>query len=139
MKVKVVHHQGLVFTGIGDTNHYVMMDTEKRFGGTEGGSKPKELFLMALAGCTGMDVASILKKMRVPLDGFDVWIDAEEANDHPKVFTKIKLEYRFFGKDIDVEKVEQAIELSDTKYCAVSAMLKKALEIESSYRINPED
>jgi putative redox protein len=115
-----------------------MMDSEKRFGGTEGAAKPKELFLMALAGCTGMDVASILSKMRVRLDDFELWIDAEEAEEHPKVFTKIRLEYRFFGKEIDTDKVEQAIELSATKYCAVSAMLKKAVEIQSSYRINPD-
>ena len=139
MKVKVKQVQGLAFTGIGDTNHYVMMDTIARFGGTEGATKPKELFLMALAGCTGMDVVSILQKMRVDLDHFEVWIDAEEAEEHPKVFTKIKLEYRIFGKEVDAEKVEQAIALSDTKYCALSAMIKKTAEIRSSYRINPDD
>lgn len=138
MKVKIRRGEGLSFTGIGDTGHYVMMDTEKRFGGMEGASKPKELFLMALAGCTGMDVASILDKMRIAVDKFEVSIDADMAEEHPKVFTKIQLEYRLWGENIDKDKVEQAIELSETKYCAVSAMIRSAVPIEATYRINPE-
>lgn len=139
MKVNVKQCGDLVFTGIGDTGHYVVMDTESQYGGTDGASKPKELFLMGLAGCTGMDVASILKKMQVHIDGFEVEVEGKMADTHPKVFTKISLEYRFYGKDIDRSKVERAIELSDTKYCAVSAMIRKAAEIESSYEIYPPE
>lgn len=138
MKVSIRQGDGLSFIGIGETGHYVAMDTEAKYGGTDGASKPKELFLMGLAGCTGMDVAAILKKMRVEVDRFEVHIDADEAEDHPKVFTKIRLEYRLWGEAIDTEKVEQAIELSETKYCAVSAMIRPTVPIDASYTINPE-
>lgn len=137
MRVKIRRGEGLSFTAIGDTNHYVAMDTESQFGGTDGASKPKELVLMGLAGCTGMDVASILDKMRVKVDRFEIAVDADMAEVHPKVFTRIHLEYRFWGKDIDTEKVERAIELSETKYCGVTAMLRPAVPIETSYAINP--
>ncbi len=140
MKVRIKQVEGLMFNGVGDSKHWVNMDTIAEFGGTEGASKPKELFLMGLAGCTAMDVASILDKMRVEYDDFEIFVDAEEAEDHPKVFTKIDLEYRIHGRDIDREKVEKAINLSDTKYCALSAMLKKAAEIRSTYTlVTPED
>ena len=139
MKVKIRRGEGLSFMGIGDSKHYIMMDTDSAFGGTEGASKPKELFLMGLAGCTGMDVASILDKMRVSVDRFEVAVDADMAEEHPKVFTKIRLEYLFRGENIDEEKVAHAIELSETKYCAVTAMLRPTVLIETRFSINPEE
>jgi putative redox protein len=88
-----------------------------------------------LGGCTGSDVASILQKKRVKLDGFEMNIEADMSEDHPKVYTKINIEYVFYGKDIKATDVERAIELSQTKYCGVTAMLQKAVEITHSYRI----
>jgi len=137
MNVTVKQIDGLTFAGLGETRHWMVMDGEEQFGGLEGASRPMELFLMALGGCTGMDVASILQKMRVKLDDFEITIDADQAEDHPKVFTKIHLEYRFFGKKIDSEKVEKAIELSQERYCPVTAMLRQATKIHHSYKINP--
>ena len=84
-----------------------------------------------------MDVVSMLKKMHVSLDAFEIRLHADRAEDHPKVFTKIRLEYRLFGKDIDPQKVERAIDLSKSKYCSVSAMLGKAAEIEYGFTIQP--
>lgn len=137
MKVNIRQIEGLAFAGRGESRHWVVMDTLAKFGGLEGASKPMELVLMSLAGCTGMDVVSILKKMRVDIDDFEIGVEAEQAEEHPKVFRTIHLEYRIFGDDIDPEKVEKAIALSQEKYCSVSAMLQKTVAISHAYRINP--
>lgn len=137
MKVSLKQIQGITLAGMGESNHWIVMDSLKKFGGFEAASRPMELFLMSFGGCTGMDVLSILRKMRVGLDDFEIRIDASQAEEHPRVFTKIHLEYRFFGGDIDPGQVEKAIRLSQEKYCPVSAMLRKAVEITHSYRINP--
>jgi putative redox protein len=137
MEAKIVRMQGLTLAGKSDSNHWIVMDTDEPSGGSNASAKPIELILLGLGGCTGMDVISILQKMRVPLDRFEMELHADRAENHPKVFTKIVLEYRLFGKDIDAHKVEKAIELSKTTYCSVSAMLKKAVSIEFTYQINP--
>lgn len=137
MKVAINQIQGLALAGKGESKHWVVMDGPEKFSGLEAGSRPMEVFLISLAGCTGMDVVSLLEKMRVKLDDFKMEVEAERAETHPKVFTKIHIEYLFFGKDIDPEKVEKAIDLSQNKYCSASAMLKKAVDITTSYKINP--
>jgi putative redox protein len=93
------------------------------------------LVLIALAGCTSSDVVSILQKKRVELDDYEVNISAEMCDEHPKVYTKINLEFVFYGENINEKDVERAIELSETKYCSVSAMLNKSVEINHSYKI----
>jgi putative redox protein len=126
---------GIAFAAKGDSNHWVMMDGLESVGGTDAGSRPKELVLYALAGCTASDVVNILKKKRVPLQGFEMHLTGHEAEEHPKVFTDIHVEYVFFGDDISAVDVERAIELSTTKYCSVSAMLTPKVNITHSYRI----
>jgi putative redox protein len=126
---------GIAFAAKGDSNHWVMMDGPESVGGTDAGSRPKELVLYALAGCTASDVVNILKKKRVPLQGFEMHLTGHEAEEHPKVFTDIHVEYVFFGDDISPVDVERAIELSTTKYCSVSAMLTPKVKITHSYRI----
>ena len=138
MEVKIQRIKGLAFIAKGDTNHWVAMDTEEKYGGEYAASKPMELILMGLGGCTGMDVVSILTKMKVHLDDFSMDIGAEQAENFPKVFTKIHILYRFFGKQIDEENIKKAIELSRTKYCSVYAMLSKSVEIDFSYKIISE-
>ncbi len=127
--------EGLTFVGKTDSNFWVPIDAAESIGGSDAGIRPKEMLLLSLAGCTAMDVASILKKKRVPLDDFDIKVSADMTDEHPKVYTKIHLEYVFYGKDIKESDVERAIELSLTKYCGVTAMLEKALTIEHSYRV----
>ena len=83
----------------------------------------------ALAGCTGLDVISILNKMRVALDGFDLEVSASVTDQHPKVFDKIHLIYRFRGKELERSKLERAVELSQKTYCGVTAMLGKTAAI----------
>ncbi|NOX37461.1 MAG: OsmC family protein [Calditrichaeota bacterium] len=126
--------EGITFVGRGESRHWVVMDGPEAFGGSEAGTRPMELFLMSLAGCTGADVASLLKKMRVDVDRFEIVVKGNRAEEHPKVYTKIDLEYRFYGDNLEAvkDKIEKAIELSQWKYCSVSAMIRKA-EIPFSY------
>ena len=130
--------KGITFAGKTDSNHWVTMDGPENFGGSNAGIRPKELILLALAGCTGSDVISILEKKRTPLDDFEINIKADVSDEHPQVFTKIDLEYVFYGKNLNVKDIERAIDLSQTKYCSVTAMLQKSVEILHTYRIVEE-
>ena len=104
----------------------------------ETGPRPVRLLLVGLCGCTGMDVVSILKKKRQPFTGLQVRATAERAEEHPKVFTEIHLEFVVTGDEVDPEAVERSIELSQTKYCPASAMLGEAVPITTSFRIKKE-
>ncbi|MCR4439869.1 MAG: OsmC family protein [bacterium] len=135
MRAVVRQVQGLSFVGKADSNHWVVMDATQKVGGNDAGSRPMELVLMALAGCTGMDVASILEKMRVTLDDFWMELEADQCAEHPKVFTAIRLKYVLVGEQVPREAVDRAIELSQSTYCSVSAMLRKACDISSEVEI----
>lgn len=123
------------FEGKTESGHSVFMDVKPESGGENKGPSPMELVTVALGGCTGMDVVLILKKMKVDLESMTINIDFQRAPDHPKVFTKINLEYNFTGRNIKEEDVKRAIELSQGKYCSVSAMLKKTAEITYKWNI----
>lgn len=127
--------QGLTFAGRTDSNHWVAMDGPRDFGGSDAGIRPKELVLLALAGCTGSDVVSILSKKRVQVDTFEIRVTAEQAETHPQVFTSINLEFVVTGDQIRMADVERAIELSETKYCSVNAMLRGTVSITHSVRL----
>lgn len=135
----VKHIQGVTFAAKADSNHWVMMDGPEGFGGSDAGSRPKELLLMAVGGCTASDVASILAKKRAPVKGFEIHLAADVSEEHPQVFTAIHIEYVIYGEDVVCRDVERAIELSTTKYCSVSAMLRKSVNITHSYRIEPAE
>lgn len=109
--------------------HTIQADAKKEFGGEGKGPRPKPLMMFALAGCTGMDVVSILKKMRVEVEDFDIEIQSEMTEEHPKVYSKMHIIYKFKGKDLPQDKIEKAIRLSQDQYCGVSAMYKKVMEI----------
>jgi len=121
--------ENLKFIGLAPSGHSIAMDGPPESGGENTAIRPGEMTLVALGGCTAIDVVSMLKKMRVEYDSFEVVVDAEEADDYPKVWTKLHLKYVFKGKNIDESKVKKAIELSQEKYCSVSAMLKKTAEL----------
>ena len=127
--------RGITLAGKSDSNHWVMMDGRDPSGAEGAASSPKELLLMALGGCTSMDVISILRKKRVRLDGYEVHLTGTAREEHPQVFTDIHVEYIFYGDDIHVADVEKAIELSTTKYCSVSAMLTPVVHITHSHVI----
>ena len=137
-KAVVKQIQGISMVGKADSNHWISIDGPESFGGSNAGTRPKELILIGLAGCTASDVISILEKKRVKLDEFEIQISAESAETHPKVFTKIHLEFLITGKDIKETDVQWAIELSQTTYCSVTAMLQKSVEITHSYIIKEE-
>ncbi len=133
----VMQLKGIALAGKSDSNHWVMMDGRDESGGSAAASSPKELLLIALGGCTSMDVIPILKKKRIHLDGFEVHLSGNAREEHPQVFENIHMEYVFFGDDIVKTDVERAIELSTTKYCSVSAMLSGSVKLTHSYRIEP--
>lgn len=128
---------GITFAAHSDSNHWVIMDGPADFGGSNAGSRPKELLLISLGGCTGSDVVSILRKRKAPLAGFEIHLTGNESEEHPRVFTEIHIEYVFYGDGLEPADIERAIELSTTKYCSVSAMLKSSVKITHSYRIQP--
>ncbi|GIV29611.1 MAG: osmotically inducible protein C [Bacteroidia bacterium] len=109
--------------------HDVYVDADVSIGGTDAAPRPKPLMLVALAGCTAMDVVSLLNKMKVPFSYFNVKIEAELSEEHPKIYTKTHMVYQIKGENIDKAKVEKAVNLSQEKYCGVSAMFKKFSEL----------
>ena len=115
--------------------HKIMLDAAEAVGGEDRGPRPKPLMLTALAGCTGMDVISILKKMRVEVEDFDVTVEGDLTDEHPKQYYKMNVIYTFKGKDLPLEKLKKAVSLSEERYCGVSAMFKKAIEITTEIRI----
>lgn len=117
----------------GVTGHQVIMDADETVGGENLGPRPKALILAGLAGCTGMDVISILEKMRVKISEFNIDIEAEQTEEHPKVYSQITLIYKFKGENLPPDKLEKAVSLSQERYCGVSAMLGKAAKLD--YRI----
>ncbi len=127
---------GITFIGkTDDSNHWVTMDGPDNFGGSNAAIRPKELLLLSLAGCTSADVIAILQKKRVKLDDYQINITAQSTETHPKVYTKINLEYVFTGSNIKEKDVARAIDLSQNVYCGVTAMLQKAIEITHNYKI----
>lgn len=134
-KAYIKQIKGIAFAGKTDSNHWITMDGPEESGGSNAGIRPKELLLLGLGGCTGSDVVSILKKKRVNIRDFEINISADVADEHPQVFTKLHIEYVFYGDNIPVKDLERAIELSQTKYCSVTKMLEKAVPITHSYRV----
>lgn len=128
MEAQVVWKNGMAFESSQD-GHSFMIDADPAVGGTDQGPRPKTLLLSGLAGCTAMDVISILRKMRVDVEAFKVHTEAELTDEHPKTFTRINITYTFQGSDLPREKLEKAVDLSLERYCGVTAMLAKSASI----------
>jgi len=109
----------------------IALDADESVGGHNSGPRPKPLTLASLGGCTGMDVVSILKKMRIEPEYFNVSVDGELTEEHPKYYHKIHIRYEFRGENLDMEKLEKAVSLSQERYCGVSELLKKGATITS--------
>jgi putative redox protein len=107
----------------------IKLDADERVGGNNTGPPPKALTLVSLGGCTGMDVISMLTKMRVKPDYFNVEVTGELTEEHPKYYNKIHIIYTFRGEDLPMAKLEKAINLSQDRYCGVSEMLRKGAEL----------
>lgn len=116
--------------------HRIVLDAAPQVGGNNSGPRPKPLLMTSLAGCTGMDVISILKKMKVEVSAFDVKVEGTLTDEHPKQYTSMHLIYEFTGNNLPFDKLKHAIELSQEKYCGVSATLKKAVDLSYEIKIN---
>ena len=115
--------------------HKIIIDAKEEVGGQDKGPRPKPFMLAALGGCTAMDVVSILKKMRVDLKNLNVIVEGELSEEHPRRFTKMHIIYEVEGEDLDMDKIEKAVSLSEEKYCGVSAVYKQVIEMSSEIRI----
>jgi len=136
--VNVKWNENMSFTTEVD-GHKIELDAKAENGGQDKGPRPKPLILVALGGCTGMDVAAMLKKMRVDVDSLNVKVDGDLTDEHPKHYHYIIVTYEVTGKDINPEKVKKAVSLSEERYCGVSHMLKQALKISNKITINGEE
>jgi putative redox protein len=129
MDAKVTWKSGLSFTGATGSGFEVPLGTTVEHGGAGDGASPMELVLVALGGCTAFDVISILKKKQQDVTAFEIKVHGDRATEHPMVYTDITLEYIVTGHNVDPAAVARAVELSEGKYCSVSAMLSKAANI----------
>ncbi len=139
MKAVVQWKGNMTFAGMPESGFPVPMDSEPSFGGSTQGVRPMELLALGLAGCTAMDVLSILQKKRQQVLSFEVQVDAARAPEYPKVFTSARITYLVSGRDVDESAVLRAIELSATKYCPAQAMFAQVFPIELRYEIYEEE
>lgn len=135
MDARVTWNGRMSFTGSAETGFELPIDSDPSVGGDDNGFRPMELIAIGLAGCTALDVISILKKKRQDVREFSVEVSTDRAEEHPKVFTKARILYRVTGKDIDEAAVARAVELSETKYCPAQAMLSQVMPIDHSWEI----
>jgi putative redox protein len=135
MNAKVTWKQGMSFDGSAPSGFVVPLGTDPAVGGANDGFRPMELMAISLAGCTAMDVISILQKKRQDITAYEVSVEAGRAEEHPRVFTSAVITYELTGRAIDEAAVVRAIELSATRYCPAQAMLGKAFPMELRYRI----
>jgi putative redox protein len=135
MDAKVSWKDGMTFTGTADTGFSVPLGAHPDVGGANDGFRPLELMAVSLAGCTAMDVISIVRKKKQDVTAFEVKVHADQQGEHPHVFTHIVIEYHFSGNNIDEAAVVRAIELSSVKYCPAQSMLGKVVPMEMKYFI----
>lgn len=135
MKASVKLLENVSFEAVADSGHPVIMDGPPEFGGKGKGSRPMEMILMGLGGCTAFDVVHILRKGRQNIDGCEAVLTAERADTPPKVFTRIHVHFIVSGENLSHDKVARAINLSAEKYCSASIMLSKAVEISHDFEI----
>jgi len=135
MKANAQWKENMTFLGMPDSGFPVQMDADSSFGGTNNGVRPMEMIALGLAGCTGMDVISVLQKKRQKVTQFEVRVNAPRSADHPKVFTRALITYVVTGTDVDETAVLRSIELSILKYCPVQVMLAQAFPMELHYEI----
>ena len=138
MKAQVTWNGGMQFEGTADSGHKLILDASPEVGGADSGFRPMELMAISLAGCTAMDVISILRKKRQEVTGFEVKVNAPRAADHPHVFTEMQVTYVLRGRGIDAAAVERAMQLSEEKYCPAQAMLRQAAPIKLACEIIEE-
>lgn len=138
LEAKVTYVEGLQFLGEAASGHAIVMDGDKEVGGRNTGARPMELLLIGLGGCSGMDVVSILKKKKQGINGVEIKVKGEKAENYPKKFTDIDIEFIVRGRDVSEDAVKKAVELSMEKYCSVKATLEGSAKVTWSYKIIEE-
>jgi putative redox protein len=133
--INVQWTNGMSFESIID-GHKITIDASEEFGGKNLGPRPKALIMMSLAGCTGMDIVSLMDKMRVDYSKFNIKVEGDFADEHPKKYNAIKIVFEVSGKNPEYEKIEKAVKLSEEKYCGVWATLKPGVNISYEIKIN---
>lgn len=132
--IKTVWKENNIFETDVD-GHNIVIDLAKDAGGDEAGPRPKKFVLVAAAGCSGLDVVEIVKKMRIDIKGFNIQIESDVTDEYPKQYTNLKVVYEFEGENLPKEKLERACQLSFDNYCGVLAMYKKAVPVTYEVRI----
>ena len=129
---------GLQFHTTGEFGHEITTDVSVKGGGEGAGHRPTELLLWGIASCTGVDVIRILKKQRQEVTGLEIEVTGHQAEDYPKYFHTIEVRYKFRGKDLDENKIQQAIELSESKYCSVSQTVAHESKVTTAFEVMGE-
>jgi putative redox protein len=133
--VKVKWIDGMRFVATDSMGHSIVMDASKQVGGEGSGFSPLELLLAALGGCTGIDIVDVMRKQRENIEDLEIVVSGKRAEEPPRVYTRVHVNYRFKGKDIKEKKVQRAIKLSEDKYCSVRTMLSAKADMTSNYVI----
>jgi len=136
MKAKVLYRGGMHFEGETGSGHKIHFDSKPQ-GEPTAGPAPMETVLQAAAACSAMDVASILIKRRKTIDRFELEVEAQRSEEHPKIFKTLHVIYRLWGPNIASGEVEKAVELSQNKYCSVLNMLKPTVQVTCAVEVNP--
>lgn len=130
--------EGNKFEGTVGSGHQVIVDAPVEPGAPTAGPRPKELVIVGLAGCSGTNLVSLMKKMRQPVTRIAIAVGAEVAEEDPQVFTQITMQYRLWGNDVDEKKVKKALDYIEEKYCGVLQMLNKTAKVTFTYEVHPE-
>lgn len=135
---KIKYTEGMQFVGEADSGHAMVMDSGIESGGKDTGLRPMELLLIGIGGCSGMDIVSILKKKKENLTGLEINVIGKKADEHPKKYTDIEIEFILKGKNLSDDAVKKTVELSMGKYCSVKATLEGTAKVNYSYKIIEE-
>ena len=138
-EVEVRRLEGSTFLAKGPSNHWVVMDAKPENFGQDGGARPIELMLMALGGCSGIDVELILRKMRVKVRDFRIQLSSTRAETEPRKFTGIHVAYHFWGHDLPRKKLERAVKLSEEKYCSITHTINESVDITSEIIVHAQE
>ncbi len=135
-KITTVWKGNMVFESDNPRWDSIMMDASKEFGGTNSGMAPKAMMLSSLAGCSGLDIVSVLNKMKVTDYEFKMEVEGELTDEHPKYYHTVKVDYHFYGKDLSENKINKAVSLSVEKYCGVMEMFRRFAKIDTNIHIH---
>lgn len=128
--------QDMVFKSDNPSGDEIFIDASEEFGGTNSGLRPKAMMLSSLAGCSGLDVISLLKKMKVDIDNFKIVTKGELTEEHPKYYHKVKIDYHFFGNELKEKKIKKAVDLSIERYCGVFEMFRHFAKMETEIHLH---